>query len=308
MNKVIYILLINFIFSQALTDISFISSKSAGLAGATVSNSHSVEGAFYNPSGLAHLSTDFELIVGTTQLYGLDFLEHSYLSFAFSKGFAFTYQHLGTSIKGMSEDYGDYTSYGFANNKGYLSREKSITFSHGISLLNDRNSKISIGYNLNYFSVSQGRSAGPSGDGQNGFPEGEFSSYAIDLGLYASLRNKINFGAFVKNLNSSELSKGSSSVYLPRRLDLGISYHPFKNLVTTFAVERVLGYDESSFRFGVEYQFNNSFLFRSGIQINPNRLGVGCAYRFKMFEMSYSLLTHPVLAETNIFDFKVYFE
>ena len=313
MNKIIYIVLINIIFSQALTDISFISSKSFGLAGAVVSNPKSIESVFYNPAGLVHLNNKFELIVGKTELYQLDFLNHQYVSFAFLNRFAFTYQHLGTEVKGLNSSTGPaldpHSLYGFVDSMNkHLSREKAISFSHGISLLNDKNSTISIGYSLNYLSVNQGQSAGPLGNGVNGFPSGRYSSYTLDLGFYASLRNKIDFGVFVKNLNNAELSKGSSSVPLPRRFDLGISYHPLKSLVTTFAFERVLGYDESSFRFGVEYDLNDSFLFRSGVQINPNRFGIGCAYRFSIFELSYSLLTHPVLSETNVFDLKVYFD
>ena len=63
-----------------------------------------------------------------------------------------------------------------------------------------------------------------------------------------------------KIINNPKISKGSSSSHLPRRLDLGITYYPFEQLTTTFAVERILGYDESSFRFGVEYNLNSSLL------------------------------------------------
>ena len=108
--------------------------------------------------------------------------------------------------------------------------------------------------------------------------------------------------------NNPKISKGSSSSHLPRRLDLGITYYPFEQLVTTFAMERVLGYDESSFRFGIEYELNSSFLIRTGIQLNPNRLGAGFSYKIKNLELSYSLLTHSVLPVTDIFNLRVHFE
>ena len=304
----ILIIFINFLFTQALTDISFIGSKSLGAAGAVVSNPNDVECVFYNPAGLYNKEkTTF--LVGNTQLYQLDFLEHQYLSFGFRNGLTFTYQQLGTSYKGSSFlNSGDYATYGFYNMEGFLSKEKSLTISQGFLLRSDMKSKFSIGYSLNHISVFQNRSAGPSGDGQNGLPSKNYSSNTLDVGIYASLREKISFGAYAKNISNAVLAKGSSVVHLPRRLDIGMTYIPSDELIATFALERVLGYDKSSFRFGIEYIVSKTFLIRSGIQINPNRLGAGFSYKFKKLELSYSLLTHPVLSITDVFNLKVYFE
>ena len=134
--------------------------------------------------------------------------------------------------------------------------------------------------------IYQNASAGPSGNGENGLPANEIDLFSLDIGFLASLRDKVSFGAFVKNINNPKISKGPSSSYLPRRLDLGITYYPFEQLTTTFAFERVLGYDESSFRFGIEYELNSSFLFRTGIQLNPNRYGAGFSYRLNNIEFS----------------------
>ena len=54
--NIIILILINFLFSQALTDISFVSSKSFGLAGAVVSNPDNLESVFYNPAGIIKLN------------------------------------------------------------------------------------------------------------------------------------------------------------------------------------------------------------------------------------------------------------
>ena len=302
--KIIILFIVNILFSQGLTDISFIGTKSLGMAGAVVSDSENLEAVFYNPAGLSQLDQKITIISGHSQLYGLDFLDFEYLSIGFSNGLALTYQCLGTSYKNSS----DFSSYGFNQFNGSLSKEKSISFSQGISLLDDQNSKISLGYNLNYFSIYQSNSAGPSGNGENGLPSKNLNSFGIDVGLLASLRGKVSFGAFIKNINNPKITKGSSSSYLPRRLDLGITYYPFEQLITTFAMERVLGTDVSSFRFGIEYELNSSFLVRTGIQLNPNRFGAGFSYKMKNFELSYSILTHSVLPITDIFNLKVYFE
>ena len=68
----------NFLFSQALNDISFISAKSFGSAGAVVSNPDNIESVFYNPAGVKHLDKKITILSGRTQLYGLDFLEYQY--------------------------------------------------------------------------------------------------------------------------------------------------------------------------------------------------------------------------------------
>ena len=309
--KKIILILCNVLFSQVLTDISFIGTKSVGLAGAVVSNPTEVESVFYNPAGLYNLKLNGKkaFLVGQTQLYKLDFLEHQYLCIGFPRGFVFSYQNLGTSHKGSKLlDLNRFSEHGFHEFNGHLSKERSYTLSHGFALLNDKNSTISMGYNINYFLMYQNRSAGPSGTGQDGLPKGEINSMGFDLGIFASLRNKISFGAFVKNLNNPKLSKGSSSIHLPRRLDLGITYNPFEELITTFALNHVLGNHKSSFRFGIEYKLSDAFLLRTGIQINPNRYGAGFSYKFKKVEVSYSLLTHSVLSITDVFNLKVKFD
>ena len=236
-------------------------------------------------------------------------MSYQYFTIGFLNNFAFTYQKLGTPYKGPSDFYDDeFTDYGFNSFDEKLLNEKSFTFSHGISLLDDANSKISFGYNLNYLKIFQNASAGPNGDGQNGLEAGEVESFGLDIGLLSSLRDKVSFGVFVKNINNPKISKGASSSHLPRRLDLGITYYPFEQLTTTFAVERVLGFDESSFRFGVEYELSSSLLLRTGIQLNPNRYGAGFSYKTNNFELSYSILTHSVLPITDMFNLKVYFD
>jgi len=92
---------------------------------------------------------------------------------------------------------------------------------------------------------------------------------------------------------------------------VGISYTPVEDLQTTFAFQRVLGGEKNSFRFGLEYNLLKTLTVRSGIQINPNRFGFGIAYRLsnklQNLELSYSLLTHPVLSQSNILSVKVNF-
>ena len=46
---------------------------------------------------------------------------------------------------------------------------------------------------------------------------------------------------------------------------------------------------------------------RSGIQMNPNRLGFGFTCNIKNIELSYGLLTHSILSTSNVISIKVNF-
>ena len=87
-----------------------------------------------------------------------------------------------------------------------------------------------------------------------------------------------------------------------------MTYNPFNNLYTTFAFQRTLGEDKTSFRFGVEYSLTDTFTLRSGIQMNPNRLGFGLSYSISNVELSYSLLTHSILSTTSVISIGFNFE
>ena len=291
------ILLLSFItfstFAQSFSNLSHVGSKSMGMAGAVVSDANDLETVFYNPAGLVNIKP-YSFIAGTTDLYGLKFLNHQFLSISLPFKSAVSIQQLGTNSSGLSDKN--------------LSSEKSISFSKAFFLLDDANSKLSVGYNINGLIFYQNASAGVNGDGTSGLESGETTTLGIDIGVYASLRNKISFGAFIKNINNPSIGKGSSSSQLPRRMDVGFTYNPFDGLHTTFAIEKVLGQEQSSFRFGIQYDIIESLSFRTGIQMNPNRFGFGLTYKLSNIEVSYSLLTHHLLSASNLLSIKVNFD
>ena len=295
-------------FNQTFSNFSFVGGRSAGIVGSTVSNPLGYECSFYNPAGLVN-NQGLSIFVGKTSLYEIDFLEHVFLSISFSinnTNIAISLQELSTSYSFNSSD--DLGNENWRSFEGDLSREKQISFSQGIKLLDDKNSTLSIGYNINSYITFQSASAGPEGDGIGGIKEGKLNSLGVDIGLFSSLRDRFSFGAFIKNINSPNEAKGSSMMYYPRKMDIGIGYKPFNNLSTNFSLNRVLGTDESSFRFGFEYLVAKNFIFRSGIQINSNnnRFGVGFTVNTKIVSVSYALLTHPLLDTTNVLDLNFY--
>ena len=311
MKRCCYLLVIlfNFVFTQVFTDVSFVSSRSIGMAGSIVSNPKGEESVFYNPAGLVS-SNKISFLCGYNNLYNLDFIKQNYFSIQIpshnsnhlSYNTALSFQSLQTSYSDDSNEFGSYNED--------LSRETVVSLSQGIVLLNDRHSTLSVGYNLNYFIFYQSPSAGVGGNGLNGISEGESETYGLDIGIHSSLRNKIKFGAFIKNITSTRLGSGSSLTFLPRRLNIGVGYTPYPDLSTNFSLDRFLNEKRSSFRFGFEYLVNKYFEVRSGIQMseNNNRFGLGFSLYLPYVNISYGILTHPILDNVNTLEIKVSFE
>ena len=280
------ILLFNFLFSQVITDNTFNNSRSIALAGATTSHPGGIESVFNNPANLKKDGST-SILVGQTLFYEQSFLNYQYISLK-RNNIALTVQQLGTKTKSSKDD---------------LSSEKSITFSHGIILLKDRNSSLRLGYNLNYLFLKQEASAGVSGDGSDGISGKKVDSFGIDLGILASLRKKISIGAFVKNINSPKIGRGSNAQYLPRHLNIGFSYFPTNNLVTNFNYDRLLGSKTNQFRFGIEYKLHKYIILRSGVQMKPNRFAFGFLSNINdNICMSYGMITHQILPVTHNFE------
>ena len=296
MKKIYILLFFSFVSAQVITNNSFNTSRSISMAGATVSNPGNIEAVFYNPANLSNLKGS-SFLVGSTIFYEQKNLEYQFAAFSFKldnkNAMTFTIQKLGVDADQYSNE---------------LASEISISMSQGFHLLNDRNSSLSIGYNANYFILNQGNSAGTAGDGSNGILGKEMYAFGLDIGVIASLREKVFLGAFIKNINSPRIGRGSNAQFLPRRLNIGCSYHPTKSLKTNFVYERLIYSDTNQFRFGVEYELHKYFILRTGVQMKPNRLGFGflSPINENMF-CAYGLITHPILPLTHSVEFGLNF-
>ena len=296
MKKLYIFILLGLINAQVITNNSFNTSRSISMAGATVSNPGDIESVFYNPANLSNLSGS-SFLVGSTMFYEQENLKYQFaaLSFKLDKknAMAVTIQKFGVNADQYSNE---------------LASEISISVSQGFHLLKDRNSTLSLGYNANYFILSQGSSAGTIGDGSNGLPGKKMYGFGLDLGVLASLREKVVLGVFIKNINSPRIGRGSNAQFLPRRLNIGCSYHPSKSLKTSFVYERILYNDTNQFRFGVEYEFHKYFILRTGVQMKPNRFGFGFLSPISdKMSIAYGLITHPILPLTHNVEFGLNF-
>jgi len=296
-KKLLLIFIFNCLIAQITTNNSFNNSKSIALAGSVVSSPGGIENIINNPANVS-FNTKSSIVMGSTIFYEVDFLEYQYCSVLYrpnkNTNLSLTMQHLDTKAKGESNLT--------------LSSERAIVLSHGFTLFKDRNSSLRMGYNANYFLFKQGQSAGVSGDGSDGIPSRERNKIGIDIGIWASLRGKVFLGAFVKNINSPSIGTGSFANFLPKKINIGFSYIPIKKLTTSFNYERLIGSKTNHFRFGIEFEMHEYFTLRTGIQMKPNRLGLGFLTPINdRSSFSYGLITHPALSLTHNVEIGFYF-
>ena len=121
----------------------------------------------------------------------------------------------------------------------------------------------------------------------------------MDIGFLASLRGKNRIGVFIKNINSPKIGRGITNQNLPRKIDIGFSTIPYDPLIISFSMEQLLGYKSPQFKTSLKYQVNKVLCLNTGVQINPNRFGIGFIVRKGNISLSYGYLTHHVLPGTH---------
>ena len=288
----ISIIFIATIFSQSLSSYSFNSSVSSSLAGAAVSNRLGIWSVYHNPALLVE-SENNSASIGYSNLYNQNFLPQS------NFGLVLRTKKINLGIK--------FSNLSVKNQNIDLLKESLIGVSSGIYLLNDNNSSLSMGITSNLYMIDFGPSAGSLGDGSNGLDSDPISSLGIDLGFLGVLRDKNRLGVFIKNINSPTIGEGFSNQNLPRVFHIGLTTIPNNFMEVSFSAEQLLGYHSAQYRTALQYKLNRSFQLNTGVQINPNRFGIGFSYQKDSFNISYGYLTHHVLPGTHQFNFGIIF-
>ena len=280
-NLIITLFFISTLFSQGLSDYSFNTAESSSMAGSVVSNKGGDWSLYNNPSTIVEVDKK-QFSFGYSQLYNQSYLPLSSFGFIVSKNIGFKY----TSFK---VDYSNIE----------LLDESLFGLVLATYLLKDNNSTLSLGVSLNYYTIDFGRSSGVSGDGTDGFGSSSINALGMDIGFLASLRGKNRIGVFIKNINSPKIGRGISNQTLPRKIDIGFSTIPYDPLMISFSMEQLLGYPNPQFKTSIKYQINKMLCLNTGVQINPNRFGIGFVIRKNNISLSYGYITHHVLPGTH---------
>ena len=250
------------------------------MAGSDIAIPKSSWSMFVNPAGIAEQKT-LSLVASSESLFGQEYFSHALFGVQFRVPKAGSF---GLSIEDFSVDYSGNT----------LSRETAVGFHQGIMLRSDRNSTLSFGYGIKSYTVDYGSSAGVSGDGSDGIELGSQSSWGVDIGLLASLAERIRFGARAFNINSPTLGAANSADRLPQRAQVGIAFSPYDLVWTTAALTKSSGHP-THFHGGMSYNILDNVFLKAGVQANPNRFTTGFGVFIKKIRIDYGLITHPVL-------------
>ncbi len=272
--------------AQVTSDRSYYGARNLALAGSAVAAQIDAWAAFNNPSGLAWINS-ISGAIGYDRGFSQDFLPHSTAVAVLPVG------RFGTA--GI---YLDRSSVSYSGNT--LASELALSFCHGFFLQKDGNSTLALGYNLKYLSVDYGTSAGVSGDGSDGIDLGKSQTLGLDVGFTATLRERHRVAARAYNLNRPQLGQANYAVDLPWTIQVGVAYSPYDLVWTTAALNRTAGHP-TQYSAGLEYRVLDNLKLLAGVQSNPNRLGLGSSIEMLSFNISYGLLTHPVLPLTHQF-------
>ena len=288
MKKIFFFILLNFFYSQSISDYPYASAKPTGMVGAVVSETGDSWSIFHNPAAIVEID-DYNFSIGNSTLYGFKWLPYQQIN-----GYVKIpiLGNIGLGISQLKTENGTIT----------LSEENTLSLAQGISLQRDKNSHLSIGYTMNLIQWDLAKSAGSNGDGTNGIDIGSINTMSIDIGVLASLRSKFRFGAFVKNFSSNTIGIGSTRQNLTRRINLGITYMPLPDFSTSLVSEKIIGNEELQIKGSMSYDINSFIEIFSGVQANPNRLGMGITINIIGHEICYAIITHPVLPLTQQFN------
>ena len=287
--KILSIILLLFTFSwgQVFSDYSYVGASYAAMTGSVVSKPSSDSGIFYNPASIAGYKGRL-ITIGQANLFNQTYLPYHHFGAISNLPFI--------GLVGLS-----YQSFSTENSGVVLSSESAVSLTKALYLQKDKNSSLAIGCRLNFLYWEQAESAGPSGDGSDGIASQDASAMGLDLGILGGLRDKYWVGAYLKNFNSPIIGGQN----LPRKISISIGYKPLDKFYSNFSMERLLGQNDKQIKLGFEYNLDSNITILSGVQSNPNRLGLGLEYKIGNIEIGYAILTHHVMSETHQFSIKI---
>ncbi|MCU0606148.1 MAG: hypothetical protein MUF78_01675 [Candidatus Edwardsbacteria bacterium] len=185
------------------------------MAGCYTAVANDVEGARWNPAGLAELQ-GWQAVGYGKRLWGIRGLVNSTATAGLAVG---RWGGAAVSVQQVGSD---------------LAKDQNLMLAHGFALTD----QLSFGYNLNLYRVWQERF-------------GSAMTAGVDVGLLARIYRKWRVGAFGHNLNHPSL--GTLREYdLPSGVAVGVSYQPFPGIMGGVELSRDAGYP-TRYKFGSEF-------------------------------------------------------
>jgi hypothetical protein len=115
---------------------------------------------------------------------------------------------------------------------------------------------------------------------------GRKDAISVSVGGLAKITPIISVGAYITNINQPTLSRDDKE-RLPTILTLGVSFKTTDKLNIATEIRKDLDYD-AQWKAGLEYKISSKFIFRSGVNINPNAGFAGFGFRSKKLILDYA--------------------
>jgi hypothetical protein len=101
----------------------------------------------------------------------------------------------------------------------------------------------------------------------------------VSFGGIASLTDKLLIGAYITNINRPRIS-GDQTV--PAKVTAGLGYKASDNVFLCSELEKDLD-QRTTWKTGIEYQFQQRFFLRTGFNVNPDAAFAGFGFRKKIY-------------------------
>jgi len=252
-----------------------VSSKARGMGGAWIAAADDASAIFYNPACLAG-SVAADITASYLKPNGQDFESLGFLAaatpIASSQGVAASYRKFGVEYAGQN-----------------LLDESTLSLAHGITLMKDIHSSISVGYALNIYMLEFGRT--------QYVDLGRQTTYGVDVGFLGTLRDRTRIGFLLKNLNQPEIGKTTSEP-LPQWITAGVAYTPYYGVLTELDLRGLRGEDIEA-HMGMQFGVTQFMDLRFGFQTGPNSLTGGFTVKLSPVEIDYAYSSHSVLPGTH---------
>ncbi|RJP81837.1 MAG: hypothetical protein C4524_01295 [Candidatus Zixiibacteriota bacterium] len=233
--------------------------------------------AWHNPAALAHTS-GLDAFFSYQRPFNLPF----FLDLAV--GAAHSTNRLGTfavAAQSMSVRYQDTD----------LSAERTIGLSHGIYLQKDLHSSLAVGWTVRAMAWS----LEPSVDGVS---LGSDWALGLDLGVMGTLWDRTRVGGSIRNVNAPSIGAVEKH-QLPREVQVGMTYEPYRGVITTLGGHKGLG-RELSLQGGLELEVASALKLRAGVFSEPNSFTLGAGFHHRGLGFDYAFVSHPTLQGSHL--------
>ncbi len=213
--------------------------RGGGMAEAMTTLSLSSGSLFFNPAGMARMSSTVEVMASQNQWIA-DIVHNSFaLAYRPANG---RFGVFGASV--MNVDYGEIQgTMVWANTKGYIDTEiiKPMAFAMGVGYANALSDKFAVGGHIKYVGLNYGHSVFPDEEDNPDTVKANLAfANAFDFGtIYHTGWKSLAFGMSVRNF-SDEIKFEEEGFQLPLTFSLGISMDMFDLMRDRMGMQQLL--------------------------------------------------------------------